>query len=51
MVVPLDGHVTAAEAAFTLGVPASTLGNMARHGCSPVLDAVRAGTLSIRGGR
>ena len=32
MAVPLEGHVTAAEAAFTLGVPASMLGYMARHG-------------------
>jgi hypothetical protein len=33
MAVPLEGHVTAAEAAFTLGVPASTLGYVARYGC------------------
>jgi hypothetical protein len=35
MAVPLEGHVTAAEAAFTLRVSASTLGYMAKHGCGP----------------
>ena len=50
MLSPLDGQVTAAEAAFTLGVPAGTLGYMAdmaaaRAGCSS------GGDLSIRGGR
>jgi hypothetical protein len=45
MAVPLEGHVTAAEAAFTLRVSASMLGYMAKHGYGPVLGAVRAGTV------
>jgi hypothetical protein len=45
MAVALEGHVTAAEAALTLRVPASTLGYMARAGCSS------GGDLTIRGWR
>jgi hypothetical protein len=45
MAVPLEGHVTAAEAAFTLRVSASTLGMAAaRAGC------VRAGTFLYAAG-